>query len=127
MTRLDPKGIAAGVATFLVLVGAAVWWLNRSGSGLTVGSGYFLAYVLLWMIPGYVAATVASRNGALNGAAAGVVIGLMMLAFSLIWSNSSRGAGMFDLVLISAVFGLCAAAFCSLGGLLWDLTQRKSA
>jgi hypothetical protein len=124
MKKISVKGVAAGVVTFVGLVGLGVALYNYSSAFLSNPYTRWL-YIGCWIVPGYVAAAVARGNGVVNGSMVGVTLGLISFIFVALFSDAApAGIPSATATEFGTVLGLSSILFCGLGGLLWHVKSH---
>lgn len=126
MKKISVKGVAAGVVTFVGLVGLGIVFYNYS-IGILANPYTRWLYVGCWIVPGYVAAAVARGNGVINGSMVGVTLGVISLIFTTLFFDSPpSGIPPVTAIEFGTALGLSSILFCGLGGLLWHVKSHFS-
>lgn len=120
-------GVLAGGASFAILFFVYLGMLR----GLEHKAGP-TALVLVWLalkifiliVPGYISGWVSKKSGVLNAAVVSLLIPLIIgLVFTIIGAQHGSRFNLFSAINISWL--IPSIIFCTLGGYLWDRTNKR--
>ena len=122
-TKVSLKGVIAGTATFIGLVGILNIYLNYFG-GPDIRLITYWMHLIAWVIPGYIAAAVSRTNGVIHGSIVGLIISVLSVGalalLSIAFPNGSDSQGTLE---IGMQISVRATLLCGLGGLLWEIQK----